>query len=185
MDEEPQSKPRMPRPPSKRTPASVRDLSEEDMQDVTLEALASLLRLDEIACFNLATEYSPEEAAARLGWPLKEVYACLARPAVRRFAQKVQDGLIAEYAKSKFRVQKKVGVTASTVLARTMELAMMDPSETKGRIDGQVKATALLMKHLGMLDGSDDPLKGKSEEEIKELVRNGAKMIEARNVTPQ
>ena len=76
----------------------------------------------------------------------------------------------------------KVGVNKAVIEQRLMHLMMMEPSETGGKMDGQVKAASLLLEKCGYGKG-DDPTERMTPEELQRLVVNKAKFIEG-NRTP-
>ena len=124
----------------------------------------------------LCTEYNKETAAMTLGWGLEQIDACLASPHIRLFLEQAHHEFLKECAKAKVRVLRKVDINQMNIEKRLMELAQMDPSQTKGTIDGQVKALRTLAETLGMFDASD-PLKGKSRQELEGFVTTAAKRL--------
>jgi hypothetical protein len=166
-------KSRTPRPPSKRAPYKPKASGYRGVRKVTaqekLDQAGRTLTLDERACVHLAVEYSEEHAATTLGWELDAVHSVLARTHVRRYVERAEDAFLEKLASSKLRVLKKIGINSAAVEQRLMELAQMDPEETRGSIEGQVKALRTLAEILGMLD-NDDPLKNKTREEMQQII---------------
>lgn len=147
-------------------PALQPTLDEETIEKAVEDEV--FLTKSEMNCVNLAMEDSIESAASQLGWSLKEVRECLKRPHVRLYAMEVRNELIKRVAQEKGRRWRKKGISPVSVQERLMEIAMMPPNETKGSVDGQVKALQELASHLGLK--KDDPLTGKTEEELKAIV---------------
>jgi hypothetical protein len=118
-----------------------------------------------------------ETAALRLGWTVEKVEAELRKPECAFTIKMARDMLFRDIVKSKVRALRKISIDRKSIEERLMELAHMDPSETKGSIEGQVKA----LKTLGDLFGHSreaDPLKDKSTDELQDLVRAGALILE-------
>jgi len=158
-------------------------LSPEQKLIVARDKASRALTMDELACAHLCAEYSMETAASQLGWDIAAVTEIWNRPAVQAYLDKAQVIFLHKLASAKIRLLKKVKAIPSAVESRLMELAMLEPDETGGRIDGQVKALELLAKILQMTD-KDDPFKGKTNDEIKEILRaKVAPMLEA--IRPQ
>lgn len=172
MSDEPiLNKPPMPRRPEKRKPAPKRDLRKKDQAKIDeVEFESEMLSLDERACALLCTEYSAEEAAVRLGWDLQDVHSTLAQPHVRLFLKKADEGFIKELSKAKVRRTLKVGISRAGIEQRLFELMMLDPSETKGSIEGQVKAAIALAEKFGY-GKENDPLAVKTPQELEDIVR--------------
>lgn len=175
------AKPRMPRRPEKRTPSEPRELNKEEEQRIEqIENDSLLLSLDEQACALLCTEYSPEEAAIKLGWSLHDVHKTLRQPHVRLFLKKAQEEFIKDLSKAKVRRMNRVGISRGAIEQRFWDLANLDPKETRGNIDGQVKALTALAGVMGY-SKEQDPLKDKSPEELREIIARGhSKMIEGK-----
>jgi len=109
-----------------------------------------------------------EAAALRLGWSIKEVLNCLKQPHVKLYAIEFRERFIKTMAQMEVAALKKTGITRSSIESRLMDLALMDPEQTKGSIDGQVKALQALGNIIGLT--KDDPLERKSDEELMDLV---------------
>jgi hypothetical protein len=107
---------------------------------------------------------------------LSEVKEILDSAPVQLYLEKIQRDETRELAKVKVRRYRKVGITRTAIEERLMELMMLDPSETKGNIDGQVKAAAALADKFGYA-GKADPLAGKSPAELKDIVRKGHSLL--------
>ena len=160
------------RPPGRLSKAkikAVKALTDDDMAKLLLTA-------DQLGAIFLSKEYSPAHAAATLGWTLEEVEGVLEMPAAKAILLDAHNEFIQDYAKGRLRNMRKVGVTAANVEQRLMDIAMMDPKETKGNVDGQVKALRTLAESMGMFK-NDDPLKGKSRAELEGFVARAAKML--------
>jgi hypothetical protein len=141
-----------------------------------VEHEAMLLTVQEKACVLIAIEQNEGEAAIRLGLSLEEVREILASAPVKLYLAKLQEAEMHEIARWKARKFRQVGITRTAVEERLMTLAMMDPLETKGTIDGQVKALAALADKFGYAK-ADDPLAGKSPDELKAIVRKGHTLL--------
>lgn len=133
---------------------------------------ALFLTRQEQACVHISMEESREKAAVRLGWTIEQVMECLRQPHVKLYAIEYREKFMAHLARKRAASLNKVGVNSTSVQERLMELAQMAPEQTKGTIDGQVKALSALANILGLT--KDDPLKGKSDEELLAIV-NGAR----------
>lgn len=161
----------MPRRPEKRKPAPAKPVNKKDKGKLDeLELESELLSVDERACALLCTEYSPEEAALQLGWDLRAVHSTLALPHVRLFLKKADEGFIKELSKAKMRRMLKVGISRAGIEQRLFDLMMMDPSNTKGSIEGQVKAAVALAEKFGY-GKENDPLAGKTPQELEDIVK--------------
>lgn len=182
----PNAKPRMPRPPEKRKPDSAQPLNKQEYARLQKIDEAELeLSMEEKACAYLCCEYDRETAATTLGTSLDTVAEIMARPQVRRHLEKANEYFLMKLATAKVRRLQKVRIGRMETQERLMQLAMMDPSETKGRIDGQVKACVALAMTLGMMGGVDDPLKNKTPEELQGIVQRVAGLLPAPSSTPQ
>lgn len=126
---------------------------------------------EEQACVHLCIEKSKGEAARVLGWPLKTVMATLRQPHVKLYAIEYRSIYVKELARVRNLSLNKVVVTRESILARLMEIAQMDPALTRGSTDGQVKALRILSEIHGFM--KDDPLLGKTDEELEEIVKQG------------
>jgi hypothetical protein len=135
-----------------------------------IEFASCMMDANTYSCLLIATEYGDEHAALTLGWELEKVKETLRSPEARLFMQKAQDKFVAELAKSKLRQLRKVDISPGAVEERLMELAQLDPSQTKGTIDGQVKALRTLAETLGMLGATDDPLRGKTRADLEGII---------------
>lgn len=169
------------RPESKRAPEPTPKLTEEDkaaIADMTDDDL--FLSRQELECVHISFRLSREEAARRLGWPLKKVKDTLNKPHVKMYAIKFREDFIKEFVSREVTDSRKKGVSPATVQARLMEIAMMPPTETKGSVDGQVKALQELSAHLGLK--KDDDLNDKSPEELEEIVRQESEKLATQKV---
>lgn len=109
-----------------------------------------------------------EDAAMRLGMRTTEIETVLNRSHVQRFMLDFRREFSRRLARRRVSMLVRKGVTRENVLERLMELANLDPEETKGSIIGQVKALEALGDFLGMSE--KDPLKNKSTDELKAIV---------------
>lgn len=167
-DETPAAKPR---PERQRKPEGFRPpkkLTRREAEE--LEYSTCLVNADQQVCIQLSTFYDREYAALTMGWTLDQVEATLRLPECRNYARKQQQINMDAIARAKIRQLTKVHINPAAVEERAMELAMLDPKETRGTIDGQVKALRLLAETLGMLGGTEDPLRGKSREDLVGIV---------------
>lgn len=153
-----------------RKPSRRKLLSPEQLQNEAVAKASRALKMDELACAHLCVEFSEEHAAATLGWDLAAVREVWNRPAVQRYLMEAQTVFLYKLASAKIRLLKKVEVNGTVVEQRLAQLMMMEPDETKGTIDGQVKAARTLAEIFGLLDNSD-PLKNKTREELLALVQ--------------
>lgn len=159
-----------PRPEAEQTPEPHPHLTPSEMDKIGKVADDALfLTREEQACVHLSMEESREKAAMRLGWSMKQVLDCLAQPHVKLYAIEYRETFMRSLAQNRVRSLGKVGVNRANLQSRLMELAMMDPRQTGGKIDGQVKACAELASILGLKD-KNDPLRDKSDEELQEIV---------------
>jgi hypothetical protein len=149
--------------------------SPEEIRDDAMQ-----LSVEERACAHLATEFGHAHAAQTMGWSLQEVANTLNLPHVRMYLNQANEMFLKELARDKVRRMKKVGINRNTIEERLMALANMDPSDTKGSIEGQVKALRTLAEVMGYANEAD-PLAGKSPEELEAIVKKGHSQIEAAN----
>lgn len=179
------AKPRLPKKPAARKPAKkvpYRPQNESELARV--QAAEALLSVDERACAHLSCEFSKEHACKVLNWSMAAVDEVLRRPAVRHYLQKADDYLLIELAKAKVRRMRKVGISQANVEERLMEIAQMGPEDTKGTVDGQVKALRTLAEILGMIGKGDEGIKNKSREELMGYITKVASgMTPAQTVT--
>jgi hypothetical protein len=177
MPKRPVGRPPKARPEGKRKPAKTLPLRQQDEENIEeVEHKAELLTLDQLGCILMAIQWSPEAAAERLGWTLKKVDETLRLPQSRYISKKTTDKIIDKIANAQVNAMKKVGISRGVIEARLMELAMMDPSDTKGDIAGQVKAATALAEKFGYAK-KEDPLEGKSKEELEGIVRKGGLLL--------
>lgn len=166
------TKPQMPKRPYTRKPKQpVRTPKSDDV-----EHDCSMLTVEEKACVLISIEKDPESAAIKLNMTLEEVQAIMASPAVKVYLSKLQEKEMTELARLKVRKYRQIGLSRGRIEERLMELAMLDPSETKGNVDGQVKALAVLADKFGYAK-AEDPLAGKSPDELKAIVRKGHTLL--------
>jgi hypothetical protein len=177
-------KPVLPRRPYNRKPEKIKPLRKKDERNpeqVATDCLA--LTVIEQACAIICVERDKESAAIELNMSLTEVNEIMASAPVRLFLQKLQDKTITELAKVKVRRMRKVGICKASIEQQLMHLMMLDPSETKGTVDGQVRAASLLLEKCGY-GKEQDPTEGKTPEELREMILRGAKFIEGSKATP-
>lgn len=158
------------RPVSKRAPEPTPKLT--DAEKAALAEMSDdelFLSRPELECVHISFRKDRETAAAQLGWPLKKVRETLNKPHVKMYAIRFRDDFIKEFVAREVTDSRKKNVSPVSIQARLMEIAMMPPSETKGSVDGQVKALQELSAQLGLK--KDDGLEGKTPEELEEIVR--------------
>ena len=160
----------------KRKPAKKKVLSEGQLNSIELEKCARALSTDELAVALLSTEFSMEHAASTLGWDIAAVKQVWASPVVQRWLMKAQEIFMHKLASTRVRMLKKVNCTPTEVEQRLMQLAQMDPADTKGSIDGQVKALRTLAEVYGLFD-PEDPLKGKNRDQLRAMVRDASSRL--------
>jgi hypothetical protein len=161
------------RPEGERAPEPAPKLTDEDK--AVIDAMSDdelFLTRPELDCVHISFRTDRESAARSLGWTLKKVKECLNKPHVKLYAIRFREDFIKEMVRREVTNSRKKGLTPTTVQERLMEIAMMPPSDTKGSVEGQVKALQELAAHLGLK--KDDPLAGKTTEELQAIV-NGAK----------
>lgn len=181
MDEETKPKGVNRRAPRFRKPEETPKLTEEDHAVIAGTPDEELfLTAKELDCVHISFRDDREAAARSLGWPLKKVKETLAMPHVKLYAIRFRDDFIKEMVRREVTRSRKKGITPGSVQERLMEIAMMPPADTKGSVDGQVKALQELAGHLGLK--KDDPLTGKSTEELQAIVA-GAKPSSAKPPT--
>jgi hypothetical protein len=162
--------PKRPRKAPKQTPE---EIEQECLLLTTMEKAIALL---------LSEQEKPdyELIAAKLHTTIAEVSAIVDSAPMKLYLQKLQDKELIELARLKVRKYRQLGINRGSIEARLMDLAMMDPSETKGNIDGQVKALAALADKFGYAN-KEDPLAGKSPAELEAiLVKGHSRLIEGR-----
>ena len=157
----------------------------KSLQPPTIEQIdmnSARLTLDQMVCIVMGIDFSPAEAALRLGWTVERVEAELLKPECAFTIKMYREMLLTDLVKSKVRALRKKMVGKATIEERLIELAYLDPSETKGSIEGQVKAC----KTLGDLFGhakDGGKLEEKSTDELEEFVRQGHKLLEGKTQT--
>ena len=162
-------KPLMPKRPKPLT-------KKQKAAEANAEHDCALLTVIEKACVLISIEKDQETAADKLGMTLTEVKEIMDSAPVRVYLNKLQEAEMRELAKLKVRRYRKVGIDRTAIEQRLFDLMMTDPSETKGSIEGQVKAAAALADKFGYA-GKVDPLAGKSPEELKAIVRKGNTLL--------
>lgn len=171
MDEEQKPKGTNRRAARFRKPEQTPELTEADQ--VKLDSMTEdelFLTRNELDCVHISFRTDRETAAQRLGWSLKKVKECLAKPHVKLYAIHFREDFIKEFVRREVTDSRRKGISPMSVQQRLMDIAMMPPTDTKGSVDGQVKALQELSAHLGLK--KDDPLAGKSQEEL-EAIANG------------
>jgi hypothetical protein len=157
------------RPEGKRAPEPPVKLSAEDKEKLASTTDDELfLTEQEILCVTLSFRKDRETAAVRLGWSMRKVKDCLAQPHVKLYAYRWREEFIKEAVRREVTEYRRKGITPLEVQKRLMDIAMMPPAETKGSVDGQVKALQELSAHMGLK--KDDGLGDKTEEELKAIV---------------
>ena len=170
-------KPILPKRPYNRKPVTGRTLTKkEKAAEADVEHESTLLTMEEKACVLISVEKDQESAAIELGMSLVEVKEIMDSAPVRLFLAKLQEKELVELAKVKVRRYRKVGITRGAIESRLYDLMMTDPADTKGNIDGQVKAAAALADKFGY-SKAEDPLAGKSPDELKAIVRKGHTLL--------
>lgn len=159
-----------PRPEGEQEPEPVPHLTETEKKKLDAVSDDSLfLTMDERACVHISMEESREKAAIRLGWTIEQVLDCLKQPHVKMYAIEYQQQFMKSLASNRIKALTKVGINRTAIQERLMQLANLQPSETKGSIEGQVKALTQLANILG-LTSKDDDLKDKTDEELQAIV---------------
>ena len=162
--------PILPKRPVRRKPFARQPKSKDVEHD------CSMLTVEEKACVLLSVEKDPESAAIKLNMTLEEVQAIMNSAPVKLYLLKLQEKELTELARLKVRKYRQLGINRGAIEARLMEIAMLDPSETKGSVDGQVKALTALADKFGYAH-DEDPLAGKSPDELKAIVRKGHTLL--------
>ena len=114
--------------------------------------------------------------AAKLHMDLDEVVQIIDSAAFKRFLVKQQDADVREFARLRVRKLRQMNISRGAIEQRLYDLMMLDPKDTKGNIDGQVKAAAALADKFGY-SKTEDPLAGKSPDELKAIVRKGHTLL--------
>ena len=177
---EPDQKPPMPRRPTRGKPETLKPLRKKDQASpAQTEAECLTLTEEQEACLVLAVRVDRETAAIQLNMTMEEVNSIVDSAGGRRWLEKFQDQRIKKLATISVQAMVKVGVNKAVIEQRLMHLMMMEPSETGGKMDGQVKAASLLLEKCGY-GKEQDPTEGKTTEELREMVLRGAKFVEAK-----
>lgn len=159
------------RPENKRVPEPAPKLTDKEKEKLDRIADDALfLSQDEIACVHLAMKKNREAAANRLGWTIEQVLHCLKQPHVKLYAIEYREKFIKTMAQKEASELRKVGISRETIMERLMSIAQLDPADTKGSVDGQVKALQALGAMVGL--GKGDPLGDKSDEELLSIVNS-------------
>jgi hypothetical protein len=176
--------PQMPKRVAKKKKPSIKaycpaDLKKaQDKKIAELDLASARLTIDQIVCLIAGVKFGPEEAALRLGWTVAQVESELHRPACEFTIKMMRDMLLTEIVRTEVRALRKKVLNKATIEERLIELAYLDPTETKGSIEGQVKALKTLGDLFGFAKPETDPLKNKSTDELQDLVRQGALILE-------
>lgn len=161
------------RPEGKRTPEPTPKLTDEDKAAIAEMSDDELfLSRKELECVHISFREDRETAAKRLGIPLKKVREILAQPHVKIYAIRFREDFTKEFVRREVTDSRRKNISPLSVQQRLMDIAMMPPSETKGSVDGQVKALQELSAQLGLK--KNDGLEDKSPEELAEIVRQEA-----------
>jgi hypothetical protein len=126
------------------------------------------LSRDEQAAVHLVAELGAEKASIELGWRYGDLCDCLNQTHVQDYMREYRAEFLKQMARRRAVSLVKKGITRDGILERAMELAQLDPTDTKGSVDGQVKALKLLSDVMGLT--GDDPLKDKTDEELQDIV---------------
>lgn len=161
-------KPQMPKRPKK--PKQTPEYIENECLTLTTKEKACAI----LVCEMDTPDY--EVIAKKLNLTLDDVVQIVASPAFKQFLVKQQDADIAAFAQMRVRKMRQDNITRGAIEQRLYDLMMMDPSQTKGNIDGQVKAAAALADKFGFAK-QEDPLAGKSPDELKAIVRKGHTLL--------
>ena len=172
------------RPAEKRKPEKLKPLNKKDRKSPE-QAETDCLGLTETeeACLVLCVRVDRETAAIQLKMTMAEVEGIMNSAGGRRWLEKFQDKTINKLATMAAKAMVKVGVSRANIEGRLMELMMLEPSETKGNIDGQVKAANTLLTRCGFGEESD-PTENMTPEELKALVHKGHRLIEGVRTEP-
>jgi hypothetical protein len=166
------------RPADKRKPEKLKPLRKKDTIDAAkIEAACLTLTEEQEACLVLGVRVDRETAAIQLNMSIAEVNAIMDSAGGRRWLEKYQNQRIKKLATMSVQAMVKVGVNKAVIEQRLVTLMMMDPSETGGKMDGQVKAASLLLDKCGY-GNERDPTEDMTPEELQRLVVNKAKFIE-------
>lgn len=158
------------RPVEKRSPEPTPKLTDEDKEKLSgISEDQLFLTNDELTCVHISMKQNREAAAKRLGWELKKVRHVLDQPHVKLYAIQYRDKFITVMVNKEIASLTRQGITPLSIQTRLMDLAQLSPEQTKGSIDGQVKALAELAAQLGMKE--KDPLANKSVEELEAIVK--------------
>lgn len=161
-------------------PVLIPELNEEELAKLdAIREEALFLSRDDQTCVHLCMEQSVEAAAKALGWSAKKVRGCISRPAVKLYALEYRDKFLTIMAQKRANTLTRVGCTREAIIGRYMELGLMEPDRTKGTIDGQVKALQAASALAGFT--KDDPLEGKTDQELEDMV--GRVRLRSRNRT--
>ena len=183
MEQDPQ-KPLMPRRPSRRKPEELKPLRKKDQKSpAETEAECLTLTEEQEACLILSVRVDRETAAIQLNMTMEEVRSIVDSAGGRRWLEKFQDQRIKKLATMSAQAMVKVGVNKAVIEQRLMNLMMMDPSETGGKMEGQVKAASLLLDKCGY-GKEQDPTESMTPEELQKLVLSKAKFIEGNRTPP-
>lgn len=175
----------MPRRPADRKPVEkLKPLRKKDQASpAQTEADCLTLTEEQEACLVLGVRVDRETAAIQLNMSMVEVNAIMDSAGGRRWLEKYQNHRIKKLATMSVQAMVKVGVNKAVIEQRLMTLMMMDPSETGGKMEGQVKAASLLLDKCGY-GKEQDPTENMTPEELQKLVVNKAKFIEGNRTPP-
>jgi hypothetical protein len=172
------------RPAEKRKPEKLKPLKAKDRKSPEQAEMECLtLTEEQLACLILCVKKDRESAAIDLNMSMTEVKEIMDSAAGRLWLTKFHEDTRHELAKMSAKSMVKVGATRSNIEGRLMELMMLDPSQTKGNIDGQVKAANTLLTRCGY-GKENDPTENMTPEELQKLVLSKARFIEGNRTEP-
>ena len=118
----------------------------------------------------------PPQAAEALGATPEQVKKLLDAPAVKRYIQQYNHAFLREMARYELSKITRFPVSREDVVGRLYALALTPPEETKGSIEGQVKAVETLADVLGLKFNPRDAdtfFKDKTPAELENYARYG------------
>jgi hypothetical protein len=139
-----------------------------------------VLTEDQKVCAHLYIKHGSSaganKAAEMLGVPADAVKTLIKTPAVQRYLQQYNHAFLKEMARFELAKVTRFPVCRDDVIGRLYTLALTPPEETKGTIEGQVKAVETIADILGLKFNPRDAdtfFKDRTPQELENYARYG------------
>jgi hypothetical protein len=131
---------------------------------------------DERVFIHMVIKHGVQQAASTLNKNAKELGDLMKRRPVQRYLHGYNNEFIKQMARWEVNQITKFPVGRADVISRALALALMPPNETKGDIEGQVKALEMIAEIMGMKftpRDADHFFKDKTPEQLDDFARYG------------